>query len=230
MGRFMSPDWSSSPEPVPYAKLTNPQSLNLYSYVENNPLSATDADGHCTSGGVQKGPIWCFFHQSDQDNIREATGFFNNNAILINGSRVDPSKMTDQQLLAAWKDVNDAWKSHGGAQSPSMALALLAPGAGLKYEANDGKHGSVARGNVSAEPTNPEGTLNNSIPIKDTSTARVGVDPATGEYVMFRETGTGTGVYHGYAVKEFNDLPNEAKAALQKAGMVTQRGAIVGQQ
>lgn len=47
---------------------------------------------------------------------------------------------------------------------------------------------------------------------------------------MFRETGTGTGVYHGYATKEFSDLPNEAKAALQKAGMVSQRGAIVGQQ
>ena len=30
MGRFMSPDWANSPEPVPYAKLGNPQSLNLY--------------------------------------------------------------------------------------------------------------------------------------------------------------------------------------------------------
>jgi hypothetical protein len=26
-GRFMSPDWASSPEPVPYAKLGNPQTL-----------------------------------------------------------------------------------------------------------------------------------------------------------------------------------------------------------
>jgi RHS repeat-associated protein len=47
MGRFMSPDWSSSPEPVPYANLENPQSLNLYSYVGNNPLGRRDADGHC---------------------------------------------------------------------------------------------------------------------------------------------------------------------------------------
>jgi len=47
MGRFMSPDWSSSPEPVPYANLENPQSLNLYSYVLNNPLGRRDADGHC---------------------------------------------------------------------------------------------------------------------------------------------------------------------------------------
>src|SRR5271157_2753583 len=46
MGRFMSPDWSAKAEPVPYAKLDDPQSLNLYSYVRNNPLIHVDADGH----------------------------------------------------------------------------------------------------------------------------------------------------------------------------------------
>lgn len=46
MGRFLSPDWSAKIEPVPYAKLDNPQSLNLYSYVWNNPLSRNDPDGH----------------------------------------------------------------------------------------------------------------------------------------------------------------------------------------
>ncbi|HEY3707468.1 MAG TPA: RHS repeat-associated core domain-containing protein [Terracidiphilus sp.] len=46
MGRFMSPDWSAKVEPVPYAKLGNPQSLNLYSYMLNNPMSGVDPDGH----------------------------------------------------------------------------------------------------------------------------------------------------------------------------------------
>ena len=46
MGRFMSPDWSAKQEPVPYSKLTDPQTLNLYSYVGNNPLSRFDDDGH----------------------------------------------------------------------------------------------------------------------------------------------------------------------------------------
>ncbi len=43
----MSPDWSANPEAVPYSKLDNPQSLNLYGYVLNNPLSQADPDGHC---------------------------------------------------------------------------------------------------------------------------------------------------------------------------------------
>lgn len=46
LGRFMSPDWSANADPVPYAKLENPQSLNLYSYVLNNPFSRTDPSGH----------------------------------------------------------------------------------------------------------------------------------------------------------------------------------------
>jgi RHS repeat-associated protein len=46
MGRFLIPDWSVKIEPVPYAKLDNPQSLNLYSYVLNSPLSNLDTDGH----------------------------------------------------------------------------------------------------------------------------------------------------------------------------------------
>jgi RHS repeat-associated protein len=47
MGRFMSPDWASNPQAVPYASYANPQSLNLYNYMRNNPLSGTDPDGHC---------------------------------------------------------------------------------------------------------------------------------------------------------------------------------------
>ncbi len=50
MGRFMSPDWSAKQDPVPYAKLDDPQSLNLYSYVENNPLDKTDPTGHLGCG------------------------------------------------------------------------------------------------------------------------------------------------------------------------------------
>jgi RHS repeat-associated protein len=50
MGRFISPDWSAAPMGVPYADFGNPQSLNLYSYVKNNPLKDTDPTGHCDPG------------------------------------------------------------------------------------------------------------------------------------------------------------------------------------
>src|SRR6185437_8027296 len=46
LGRFLTPDWSEDPEAVPYANLENPQSLNLYSYVLNNPVTETDPDAH----------------------------------------------------------------------------------------------------------------------------------------------------------------------------------------
>ena len=46
MGRWLSPDWSVKVYPVPYAKLDNPQTLNLYAYVGNNPLNRFDPDGH----------------------------------------------------------------------------------------------------------------------------------------------------------------------------------------
>jgi RHS repeat-associated protein len=46
LGRFMTPDWAAKPTTVPYARFGDPQSLNLYSYVRNNPLSRNDPDGH----------------------------------------------------------------------------------------------------------------------------------------------------------------------------------------
>lgn len=45
-GRFMTPDWAAKPTAVPYANFGNPQSLNLYSYVKNNPTTFGDPDGH----------------------------------------------------------------------------------------------------------------------------------------------------------------------------------------
>jgi RHS repeat-associated protein len=47
VGRWLSADWSAVPAPVPYANLTNPQTLNLYAMVSDNPETFADLDGHC---------------------------------------------------------------------------------------------------------------------------------------------------------------------------------------
>jgi len=46
-GRWLSADWSSVPVPVPYANLSNPQTLNLYAMVADDPETFADLDGHC---------------------------------------------------------------------------------------------------------------------------------------------------------------------------------------
>jgi RHS repeat-associated protein len=87
MARFYQPDWSASPEPVPYAKLNNPQSLNLYAYTVDNPLSLRDPNGHlwnasavmdsseevpgapgCEGGGVQP----CELAEGQQQQTQQA--------------------------------------------------------------------------------------------------------------------------------------------------------------
>jgi len=58
LGRFMTPDWAARAVTVPYATFGDPQTLNLYTYVENAPLNRIDADGHgtpCTPGSSLNG-------------------------------------------------------------------------------------------------------------------------------------------------------------------------------
>jgi RHS repeat-associated protein len=48
LGRFITPDWAAKATAVPYAEFSDPQSLNLYSYVRNVPTTRLDPDGHFT--------------------------------------------------------------------------------------------------------------------------------------------------------------------------------------
>jgi RHS repeat-associated protein len=65
-GRFMSPDWALRPTAVPYAKFGDPQTLNLYTYVENSPMDRVDADGHEQWVGVH-GPPKGWIHSPNDD-------------------------------------------------------------------------------------------------------------------------------------------------------------------
>jgi RHS repeat-associated protein len=93
-GRFTSPDWADKPEPVPFANLSDPQTLNLYGYVRNNPLSKADPDGHC--GLI---PLTCKsageFFSSLPDRV---TGGLKGEANLFFGANLKPSN--DEQADA----------------------------------------------------------------------------------------------------------------------------------
>jgi RHS repeat-associated protein len=79
MGRFQSPD----PSGMAFTSLSNPQSFNMYSYVQNNPLSAVDPDGlDCVyinndTGGYEG------FNSGDCDNSTDAKA---NSGYYFNGT------------------------------------------------------------------------------------------------------------------------------------------------
>jgi RHS repeat-associated protein len=72
MGRFQSPDYDQLPDTVPYADFSNPQSLNLYGYAGNRPVSGADANGHdvrvCDNNGQCNTVSNAAYQQAQQGN------------------------------------------------------------------------------------------------------------------------------------------------------------------
>ena len=73
LGRFVTPDWDGKPVTVPYASFGDPQTLNLYSYVENGPVNKVDADGHAANAGL--GPAETLFNIPTAFNDPTTYGF-----------------------------------------------------------------------------------------------------------------------------------------------------------
>jgi RHS repeat-associated protein len=154
MGRFLSPDWSSSPDAVPYTNLNNPQSLNLYSYGGNNPLGHTDPDGHCEVEGQQHGFLWCVGHalgfietaQETQTRLLgEANGYLkaNNVALIrVNGHWQQPGGSSNDDIVAWWQQYNQANQDDINQGGRGLAFAGSVPGIArmrLLSEAQDPK-------------------------------------------------------------------------------------------
>jgi RHS repeat-associated protein len=139
LGRFMSPD----PSGLALADPTDPQQLNLYSYVRNNPLALIDPDGlNCVwddgsydadddpvtgsaNGCAQQGGTW----------FANITGDWNSNPNQVLGQQAISSQLADQGICpeedlcgtgspnAATPDPDDA----GDVESaPSAQAAMLA--------------------------------------------------------------------------------------------------------
>ena len=133
MGRFLSPDWSAHEDPVPYARLDNPQSLNLYSYVLNNPLRSTDPDGHgCWSS-------WSSFGQclSNLSNYGHAVTNADLNAALASDAQKALKTMTAAGLYIGGKPAAQALQ---GKSNKDIVDAL----AGAQTALTTGNMGSIA--------------------------------------------------------------------------------------
>jgi RHS repeat-associated protein len=100
LGRFMIPDWAAKPTAVPYAHYGNPQSLNLYSYVQNNPTTVGDPDGH--------GPL---------DFLAGAANAFGTD--FFGGAGRQESANGDYQL---GQTLGDAWAAYSGLEEAEAGV------------------------------------------------------------------------------------------------------------
>ena len=100
-------------------------------------------------------------------------------------------------------------------------------GTGLKYEPAP-YHSKTGNNVKSPAPTNGQDVLNNSVPIGNNTSRRVGVDKTTGEYVVFDKHSDGT--YHGHTRPWSGDkgtaLTTQMKNALINAGLTNRKGKI----
>jgi RHS repeat-associated protein len=118
-GRWLSADWSSVPAPVPYANLTNPQTLNLYAMVADDPESFADLDGHETgatapptqSNGCTGDPKNCTVHPASEDIDRQQ------------GKPTEPQQQS--QASAAAPALAAACTAAPGCQTAVIAVGLL---------------------------------------------------------------------------------------------------------
>jgi RHS repeat-associated protein len=116
MGRWMSPDWAAKAQPVPYAKLDNPQTLNLYQYMRNNPLSGADPDGHCD---------WC---QKLWNGVT-GNGFQTNAQIAQTAALNAPTTITETQVDKL--PTNPQPTSEAEPKEPNGQVDLAASAAGV---------------------------------------------------------------------------------------------------
>jgi RHS repeat-associated protein len=127
MGRFMSPDeFSESQHPG------NPQSLNLYAYVQNNPINSLDPDGHdCVyldnNGGTNpNGPGGASIdHNSSQAECNDSHGLWANGTVEnLSWVRTDPNS-DNAHIFSHYRDVlGQTWAGPGWSHGDKYANLL----------------------------------------------------------------------------------------------------------
>ncbi len=138
--RFMSPDWSAKVEPVPYAKLADPQSLNLYAYVLDNPTTSLDLDGHACEGssGPNARPVPPPTQTSSkslaQRQRNEIAGQINHETLGMKNSKAANVSLGTAEDEIAHVRLNGIkkWGSNAKAQKYASLVSAIEKGPGYK--------------------------------------------------------------------------------------------------
>ena len=136
-GRFTSPDWSEKPQAVPYADFTDPQTLNLYSYVRNNPLNRTDPSGHDA--------LWIVDKQTGQTSLVIPVHFVGSDATSQNVSTI---VNRDNQLDTGGSPVKIVVVSTDKPINGVLNTMNLSPGADTKNYPTAGEGVNALGGNT----------------------------------------------------------------------------------
>jgi RHS repeat-associated protein len=117
MGRFMTPD----PSGLDYADQTNPQSFNLYGYVQNNPLVNIDPDG-----------LDCIYAQ-DSGSARIQTGDCTNaggkddDGVYVNGT-VNSATQDNNGNVTSYSTDSGSFLADGTPNNSSVQVTAQDPG------------------------------------------------------------------------------------------------------
>jgi hypothetical protein len=162
---------------VPYAKFGDPQTLNLYTYVENSPLNRIDADGH------QDGVVPCSGTQAACN--------------TSSGGQATPMKIGDYQappqnnLALSWLNVIEVSGSYGWSVGVSgqAGSAEYQATSGVTTEGTIGLGGGNGEVKVSGDVVNGkvklgdyEGSVKAGVEVssKDGMTAKAGAEVSAG--------------------------------------------------
>lgn len=185
LGRWLSADWSAVPAPVPYANLSNPQTLNLYAMVSDNPETFADLDGHCGTGGLPGAPssIQPCSNPGDNTHADQGDGPGNSGIAPVDCSsasceevssqttQVEAKKKADQpqqkKKRSLWQRIVGVAEAIGNARAKEQswlakhpdveALIMLGALASGGGEAAEGEGEAV--GEAGAPQSNPNGLI-----------------------------------------------------------------------
>ncbi len=134
LGRWVSADWSAIPVPVPYADLSDPQSLNLFGFVRGLPTTKVDIDGH---GWWQKfknsagdAACWCEGEEAEkkakQNRERQEAADFAMQVFVQDPKNKQSVLLFQMLAVSSWVDVLvDAF----GEATPGQVVGENAPAA-----------------------------------------------------------------------------------------------------